>query len=87
MPMPQAPTEPGDASDLGFRHRVRKDGEVQVLHHGRLASTLRGQDAADFLTALDGASDADAQQRMARLTGNFKRGNERLAAAHARNRR
>jgi hypothetical protein len=33
------------------------------------------------------ASPEEAQQLMARVTGNFKRGNERLAAGHPRNRR
>ena len=74
-------------ADLGFRHRRRKSGEVEVLHHGRLAATLRGPDAADFLAELLRCSDAEQQQLMARLTGNYKRGNERTAARHHRNRR
>ena len=76
-----------DDADLGFRHRRRKSGEVEVLHHGRLAATLRGPDAADFLAELLRCSDAEQQQLMARLTGNFKRVNERTAAGHQRNRR
>ena len=32
-------------------------------------------------------SDAEQQQLVARLTGNYKRGNERTAAQHQRNRR
>jgi hypothetical protein len=72
-------------TDLGFSWRHRKGGEVEVLHHGRLASTLRGREASDFLAELEGA-DAEAQQQlMARLTGNYKRGNERTAARHPRN--
>jgi hypothetical protein len=34
--------------DLGFTYRIRKSREVEVLHHGKLAATLRGSDAADF---------------------------------------
>ncbi|MCA0175697.1 MAG: hypothetical protein LCH73_05320 [Proteobacteria bacterium] len=74
-------------SDLGFTHRARSDGAVEVLHRGRLASTLRGVAAADLLAELEGCTFAQAQQSMARLTGNYKRGNERLAAQHPRNRR
>lgn len=74
-------------SSLGFTHRKRKNGEVELLHCGRLAATLRGGDATDFLSELANASDEQAQQLMARLTGNYKRGNERQAAAHPRNRR
>ncbi len=57
-----------------------------MLHHGRLASTLRGRDASDFLDELQGAEVEAQQQLMARLTGNYKRGNERAAAQHPRNR-
>ena len=73
--------------DLGFTHRVRKNGEVEILHRSRRASTLRGTDAAEFLAEVQQGSDADAQQLMARVTGNYKRGNERLASLHPRNRR
>lgn len=74
-------------TDLGFSWRVRKNREVEVLHHGRVASTLRGADADDFLGEVEAGSPEDAQQLMARVTGNYKRGNERLASQHPRNRR
>lgn len=75
------------SNDLGFTWRQRKNGDVELLHRGRLASTLRGADAADFLGEVRAASDEDAQQLMARVTGNYKHGNERLATQHPRNRR
>lgn len=74
-------------SDLGFTFRTRKSGEVQVFHRGVLASTLRGTDASEFLSEVTACLPAEAQQLMARITGNYKRGNERLAAEHPRNRR
>ncbi|MFN0183334.1 MAG: hypothetical protein ACKVQR_05880 [Aquabacterium sp.] len=76
-----------DAADLGFNFRRRKNGDVEILHHGRVASTLRGRDADDFLAEVSDPASPDAQQLMARLTGNYKRGNERLAGEHPRNRR
>jgi len=79
-------SEPG-SQDLGFSYRARRNGELEILHHGRLASTLRGNDADDFLAEVETADEADAQQLMARITGNYKRGNERLASQHPRNRR
>jgi hypothetical protein len=36
---------------------------------------------------MDGADAESQQHAMARLTGNYKRGNERKAGAHARNQR
>ena len=71
----------------GFSFRRMKNGDVQVTHHGRLASTLRGREAIDFLSEMDGADEQARQHAMARLTGNYRRGNERTAAEHARNRR
>jgi hypothetical protein len=70
------------SEDLGFEYRARKSGEVEIRHHGRLAGILRGMEAAEFLAEADASSDAELQQTMARLTGNYKRGNERTAADH-----
>lgn len=75
------------AGDLGFSYRIRKNGEVELLHHGKLASTLRGAKALHFVAEVTDCDDADAQHLMARITGNYKRGNERTARNHPRNRR
>ena len=83
----EADPSDGSGGDLGFIWRRRKNGDVEVLHRGRLAATLRGHEAIDFLREAEDGSAADAQQLAARLTGNYKRGNERQAAAHSRNRR
>jgi hypothetical protein len=68
----------------GFTHRLRKNGDVELLHHGRIATVLRGTAAARFLNDVE--SD-DPQELMARLTGNYKHGNERTAKQHPRNQR
>ena len=66
----------------GFEYSVR-GGEVRISHHGRPATVLRGSAAARFL--IDVQQD-DPQALMARVTGNYKRGNERQARQHPRNR-
>lgn len=58
----------------GFSFEQRKSGEVVIRHHGRLAATLRGKKAEKFLREV---KTTDQQHLMARLTGNYKRGNER----------
>lgn len=73
--------------DLGFTYRARAEGEVVILRHGRPVVTLRGVKASAFLARARGAGAAAAQQVMARATGNYKRGNERAAGQHSRNRR
>jgi hypothetical protein len=67
----------------GFEYTVRSDGSIRITHHGRHATSLRGNRAAQFLAEVD----ADPQEVMARWTGNYKRGNERTARQHPRNRR
>ena len=71
--------------DLGFDFEVRQNGEVAIFHRQRLAAILRGQAAQQFIAQANELSDADLQQVMARVTGNYKRGNERTAADHPRN--
>lgn len=67
----------------GFAYAVRKAGEVVVTHHGRQAAVLRGRAADRFLADV---VSGDPQQVMARVTGNYKRGNERLVAGKGRRR-
>ena len=67
-------------SDLGFTYTIKNDA-VTVYHDGRKATVLRGRKALEFMDEAETASFAAMQQLMARLTGNYKRGNER----HARN--
>ena len=70
-----------------FSFKVTKRGEVLIFHHGMLATTLRGTKAQSFVSGIE-TSDEDAlQQQMARLTGNYKRGNERKAKNHPRNKK
>ncbi|HEY7464046.1 MAG TPA: hypothetical protein VH987_06350 [Candidatus Limnocylindria bacterium] len=56
---------------------ARRGDEVLITHRGRRATTLRNEAAARFLADVEQLDDSAAQQLMARLTGNFKRGNER----------
>jgi hypothetical protein len=77
-------TDPADTTPA-FSWRVLKSGEIEIWHHQRLATTLRGRQASALLRRLDFASEADAQRLMARATGNYKRGNERHARRHPRN--
>ncbi|AWB90056.1 hypothetical protein [Homoserinimonas hongtaonis] len=60
----------------GFEFSVHSD-RVEIRHHGRLATTLRKSAALKFLNAVERD---DPQQVMARVTGNYKRGNERSSS-------
>lgn len=73
------------AAAEGFRFDRRSTGEVVIFHHGRMATVLRGAKATAFLDEM-AANPEREQEAMARLTGNYRRGNERQAASHPRNR-
>lgn len=64
----------------GFAYRASR-GSVVITHHGQKATVLRGARAEEFLAEVDD----DPQSVMARWTGNYKRGNERVAKQHPRN--
>ena len=66
----------------GFAYR-RRGEEVVISHGGRVATVLRGTRARDFL---DDVERTDPQELMARVTGDYRRGNERQARQHPRNR-
>jgi hypothetical protein len=66
----------------GFEFEQRGD-EVIVFHRGTRATVLRGRRATDFL---DDVEIGDPQELMARVTGSYRRGNERQARQHPRNR-
>lgn len=56
----------------GFTYAAHGE-DVVIAHHGRRAATLRGAKAQQFLIDVESG---DPQLLMARLTGNYKRGNE-----------
>ncbi|MCP4603373.1 MAG: hypothetical protein GY847_23130 [Proteobacteria bacterium] len=71
--------------DLGFTFMETKKGDIIINHYGRKAITLRNNRAIEFKEDIDNSTFDEQQQLMARLTGNYKRGNERLAKYHPRN--
>ena len=60
-----------------FTYRATKDGKAFIYWNGKQVMTLKGKDASRFLARVENLNERDAQLVMAKLTGNFKRGNER----------
>lgn len=58
----------------GFSYNRRKNGDVIIKHNGHKAAVLRGERAKKFLNRVE---TRDPQEVMARMTGNYKRGNEK----------
>jgi hypothetical protein len=71
--------EPVGLEDDPFDWRVTKNGQVLVSRGGRVVTTVRGAAAARLIGRLERAGDDEAQHLLARVTGNYKHGNERHA--------
>jgi hypothetical protein len=67
----------GGLEDAPFTYRVDGSGVVFIAWRGRQVTVLKGDRARKFLLRMNDADAAGRQQVMARVTGNFKRGNER----------
>ena len=59
-----------------YSYRSTKDGKIFLFWNGKQVMILKGMTAQKFLRDIDCADPKTAQLLMARLTGNFKRGNE-----------
>jgi len=61
-----------------FSYRITKDNKVFISYEGKQVTTLSGKRAADFISKISNLEGKEAQLVMAKVTGNFKRGNEKL---------
>lgn len=61
-----------------FTYHTTKDGKVFISYEGKQVITLSGKRASDFIAKIQGAEGKEAQLIMAKVTGNFKRGNEKI---------
>jgi hypothetical protein len=68
----------GVLDDEVFSYRASKDMKVFISYEGKPVITLSGKRAERFLSKIDGKYGKEAQLIMAKVTGNFKRGNEKL---------
>ncbi|KMJ57443.1 hypothetical protein AB685_15600 [Bacillus sp. LL01] len=69
-----------------FSYRVSKDNTVFLDYEGRQVKILKGKEANRFLERMEVAEDEKAMQLvMAKITGNFKRGNERNVNSNKNN--
>ncbi|PFR96260.1 hypothetical protein COK43_00115 [Bacillus cereus] len=65
-------------NDRTFHYRATKNNIVLIEYYGKQIMILKGNDAEKFLYKINHAhNDTEKQRIMAKVTGNFKRGNER----------
>lgn len=61
-----------------FSYRINKDKKVFISYEGKQVTILSGGKAEKFIADIADANAKEAQLIMAKVTGNFKRGNEKL---------
>ncbi len=61
-----------------YAYRVTKSGQVFISRGGRQVSTVSGAHAVRLIKELDRGDERARQLALAKATGNYKRGNERL---------
>ncbi len=62
-----------------FSYQATKDGKVRIAYRGKVVTTLAERDAAKFLNRCEGRPPHEQQMAMAKATGHFKHGNERMS--------
>lgn len=71
--------------DDPFSYRITKDGKVLVSRGGRMIMTVAGNRAMRLIAQLENAADeAEEQLALARITGNYRHGNERQGKLRGR---
>lgn len=68
-----------EAQNHRFDFTQSKAGLVTISSNGKAAKSLKGKDAARFLNKIESCDAEQAQLLMAKATGQFKFGNEKLA--------
>ncbi len=67
----------GELEKEPFSYHATKDGLVFLEYHGATVKTLSGENAKKFLKKTVVLEGLALQLVLAKLTGNFKRGNEK----------
>ena len=67
----------GKLDEEPFSYKVSKDKKVFIYWHGKLVMTLKEKDSSKFLERIENVELKEAQLIMAKVTGNFKHGNEK----------
>jgi hypothetical protein len=67
----------GRLEDDPFDYRITKNGQVLISRGGRQVTTVAGSRASKLIAVLERGNELDVQLALAKVTGNYKRGNER----------
>jgi hypothetical protein len=68
---------PSELDSEPFSFEELKDDRVHIFHDGKLAKVLKGTEAVKFIQRMEQGDVLACQRLMARVTGQYKFGNER----------
>jgi hypothetical protein len=60
-----------------FSYVVSKDNKIFIDWYGKQVTILKGKESEKFLARIEHANPKEKQLIMAKVTGNFKHGNEK----------
>jgi hypothetical protein len=60
-----------------FTYSVSKDKKVFIAWYGKQVMIIKDKESEKFLAKIANANELEAQLIMAKITGNFKHGNEK----------
>lgn len=61
-----------------FSYKILKDKKIYIYWYDKHVSILKGKESERFLARIANADTKEIQLIMAKVTGNFKRGNEKI---------
>ncbi len=67
-------------ADQPFSYRLTKEGKVFIDYEGKHVFTLGSNKAQKFIAELEQMGETEIQLMLAKVTGNFKRGNEKQSS-------
>ena len=67
----------GKLDEEVFSYRISKEGKAFISWHGKQIMALKDKQAKNFMAKIANLEHKEAQLVMAKITGNFKHGNER----------
>lgn len=68
----------GKLDDDIFTYKITKDRKAFISWHGKQVMTLSGRKAEEFIAEIEAVQGKEAQLIMAKATGHFKHGNEKM---------
>lgn len=60
-----------------FSYRTTKDGKIFIYWYDKQVKILKGKQASKLISKISRADEKGIQLLLAKITGNFKRGNEK----------